>query len=64
MIDKVGQLIAFIQECVQSHEATRETYIYVRDGADGPLKRIAQVKMMQDPRGRAIILETSPILIA
>jgi hypothetical protein len=64
MIDKAGQLIAFIKECVVSHGATPHTYIYVREGATGPLKRVAQVKMMEDPRGRAIILETSPILVS
>ena len=64
MIDKAGELVDYIKECVVSHDATPHTYIYVREGAEGPLKRIAQVKMMKDPRGLAIILETSPILIS
>lgn len=64
MIDKAGELIDYIKECVVSHGATPHTYIYAREGTNGPLKRIAQVKMMEDPRGRAIILETSPVLIS
>ncbi len=64
MIDRAGQLVDYIKECVVSHGATPMTYIYVREGAEGPLKRVATVKMMEDPRGRAIILETSPILIS
>lgn len=64
MIDKAGQLVDFIKECVVSHGATPHTYIYVRNGRDDPLKRIAQVKMFDDPRGRAIVLETSDVLIS
>ena len=64
MIDKVGQLIDHIKECANSHGATAHTYIYIREGADGPLKRIAVVKLMTDLRGTAIILETSPILVS
>lgn len=64
MIDRAGQLVDYVKECVQSHGATPQTYIYVREGENGPLKRIAQVKMVEDPRGCAIILETSAILVS
>lgn len=40
------------------------TEVYVRDGADGPLKRIEMVKMMADDRGQCIILQTSPVLVS
>lgn len=63
-IDKAGQLVDFIKECVQMHGATPHTDVYVRDGVDGPMKRISQVKMMRDDRGQAIILETSAILVS
>lgn len=64
MIDKAGELVDYIKECVQTHGATPHTYVYVREGESGPLKRIAVVKMFDDPRGRAIILETSPLLVS
>lgn len=63
MIDKAGELIAYIKECVMSHKATPHTYIYVREGEGGPLRRIEQVKMFEDSRGRAIILQTSALNI-
>lgn len=63
-IDKTGQLIDYVKEAALNHNATPHTPIYVRDGADGPLKRISQVKMMEDVRGLAIIIETSAVLIS
>ena len=57
-----GELVAYIRECVQSHGATPQTAIYIRLGQDGPMYSIGQVKMMEDLRGRAIILEGSVIL--
>lgn len=63
MIDKAGELVAYIKECVVTHDATPHTYIYVREGEDGPLRRIEMVKMFKDPRGRAIVLQTSPISV-
>lgn len=61
---KAGELVAYVKECVQQHGASVHTEVYVRDGVDGPLKRIGQVKMMKDDRGVAIILETSVILVS
>lgn len=59
-----GALVAFVRECVQSHGANVDTPIFVREGADGPMRSIADVKMGIDPRGRYIVLETSPILVS
>jgi len=63
-IDKAGQLIDFVKECAQSHGATPQTPVFIRDGADGPMKRISQIKMGEDVRGRYIVLETSPVLLS
>lgn len=63
-IEKAGQLIDFVKECALTHGATPHTDIYVRHGADGPMQRISQVKMMRDDRGVAIILETSAVLLS
>jgi hypothetical protein len=63
-VEKAGELIDHIKICVQEHNATPHTPIYIRDGAAGPMKRISQVKMMKDDRGLAIILETSTILLS
>lgn len=57
-VDKAGELIDYVKEAALNHGASPHTPVYIRDGADGPLKRISQVKMMQDQRGIAIILET------
>ena len=57
-----GELVAYLTECAQSHGATPHTPVYIRLGADGPMYSIGQVKMMEDLRGRAIILEGSVIL--
>lgn len=63
MIKFCGELIAHIKECAMSYGANPRTEIFVRDGADGPMKQIAQVKMGADARGRYIILETSPVIV-
>jgi hypothetical protein len=63
-VTKAGELVAYVKECVQNHGANTHTEVYVRRGSDGPLERIAQVKMMKDDRGQAIILETSAILVS
>jgi hypothetical protein len=63
-VRKAGELVAFVKECVENHGATPHTEVYVRRGKDGPMERIAQVKMMRDDRGQAIILETSTVLVS
>jgi hypothetical protein len=63
-VEKAGQLIAYVKECAMSHGATPMTEVYVRQGDDGPMLRIEAVKMMEDPRGRCIILQTSPVLVS
>jgi hypothetical protein len=63
-VEKAGELIEYVKECAQSHGATPHTPIYIRQGADGPMQQINQVKMMKDDRGLAIILETSAILLS
>lgn len=62
MIQYVGELVAYIKECVSSHGAQPRTPVFVRLGADGPLYAIGQVKMMRDTHGSAIILEASSII--
>lgn len=61
-VQKAGELVAYVKECVQAHGATPHTDIYVRDGTNGPLRQISDVKMIKDERGTAIILETSVVL--
>lgn len=63
-VQKAGELVAYVKECVVSHGATPMTEVYVREGPDGPMKRIDEVKMMKDDRGTCIILQTSPVLVS
>lgn len=63
MIKFCGELVAYIRECVVQHKANPRTEIFVRDGATGPMKQIASVKMGEDQRGRYVILETSNVLV-
>jgi hypothetical protein len=62
-VNCAGALVDFVKECVVEHNATAFTPIFVRNGADGPMQQIAQVKMGDDGRGQYIVLETSPILV-
>ena len=63
-VNCAGALVDFVRECVQQHNATPFTPVFVRDGADGPMKRIVGVKMGVDQRGVYIVLETSAVLVS
>lgn len=62
----ISNLMDFIGECAKKHGADGDTEVFVREGADGPMRRIAAVKMGQDNvrRGVYLVFETSAILIS
>jgi hypothetical protein len=62
-VNCAGALVEFVKECVQQHNATALTPVFVRDGSEGPMKQIVAVKMGIDSRGHYIVLETSAVLI-
>lgn len=63
-VNCAGALVDFVKECVQQHNATAFTPVFVRDGSNGPMKQIVAVKMGMDDRGQYIVLETSMVLVS